>query len=865
MLAKVIDDEERENDHRLREPISVRRSLSSDCIKDSQGGKRGRSDAKFLKAHPCNNVTSDQVTSRRSKSVDKPSHCDEKHNSSKRTIIKEKSERRVRHVPCPSYRPKKDCEEDELLSCRPTRDVEPEEIEEYYPAVPSNSVDSILDTDLPLTRENGKNYSRFLKCPACGWEDVKHKDTDEKNERRSYVPCSEYNKDLPGEYSACVGCDKIAHDDLHYQSVVNTDLSEYLKKYDSRNFKLLEWLSKHPSAVSLIKPPADSPILSPVESVKTTEKHADAEVQHSEDLKEPSKVDVLISPSIQTQVVQIDPAATHKLQFSTIKAQLELILSGSIERSRLNEFAESVTRVTKSVQSAESPAKQTRFSFESEKHEIGVNTVDAFDKALDNTVCVSGEMKKCVSIQTLDEKEEERNKYYKDDTMKEVAINVVDQTSKGMQSAICVSRGNSACRMASEKKLELGTTTSVHQVRSVSCMTSENAKEFKSNFVQCVSKEKLKALTRSESHDSVKHCIRDVKSKHLVEKRTQEFEDPCTTDTCPWNILHLSKNPIVAPVLQQLLQNILSMHEQRTQEYKCRLKENCLIDGSKMVIAIKEYIKMLESSIIRDDLSEFSGKFDKKSSLEEVRREPSLRETGTCITRDDKSTVTEENIFVVLPSVFTKSDEGRKAVEDNMLILEKTKRKHSMLDKKVCTHLNCKDVGISRSLVQLSSRDMEVQSDTRSFKDSVCVAKYEDTTKKVSVGTQKRDPILVRVIKCNESQPIVRSDKGTLTLRTDMNFAKRYTSKRVETCGRSTCIPSTVCRMSNEANLKSAFRKERDNEIIEDYDICDINCKGKMSYDWTDVTNVDILSNMTNSRIPVCMKSPRKYTYARSK
>lgn len=281
-----------------------------------------------------------------------------------------------------------------------------------------------------------------------------------------------------------------------------------------------------------------------------------------------------------------------------------------------------------------------------------------------------------------------------------------------------------------------------------------------------------------------------------------------------------------------------------------------------MVTAIKEYIKMLESSIIRDDLSEFSGKFDKKSSLEEVRRELNSREIGTCITRDDKSTVTKENIFV---PVFTKSDEGQKIVGDNMLILEKTKRKHSMVDKKVCTRLNCKDVGISGSLVQLSSRDMEVQGDTRSFKDSVCVAKYEDTAERVSVGTQKRDPILVRVIKCNESQPIVRSDKGTLTLRTDMNFAKRYTSKRVETCGRSTCIPSTVCRMSNEANLKSAFRKEWESEMIEDYDICDINCKGKMSYDWTDVTNVDILSNMTNSRIPVCMKSPRKYTYARSK
>ncbi|CAD1468777.1 unnamed protein product [Heterotrigona itama] len=842
MLAKVIDDEER-----IREPISIRRSLSSDCIKDSQRKRSSRSEGEFLKTHLCNNVTCDQVTSRRSKSMDKPSHCDGKRNSTKKTIMKEKSEKRVRYVPCPSYRPKKDlkdCEEDELLSCRPTRDVEPEEIEEYCPAVPSTSVDSKFDTGPPLTRETSENCKLlFLKCPVCGWEDAK-------NERRSHVPCSEYNKNLSGEYSVCVGCDKVAHDDPHYRSVGNTDLSEYLKKYSSGNFELLEWLSKHPSAVSLIRLPATPPVLSPVESVNTTEKHADAEVQHSEDLK---KDDVPITTSIETRVVQVEPAVTHKLQFGTIKAQLELIVSESTERSRPNEFAESVTRTTRSVQSAEPPTRETRTSFESKRHEIGINTMDAFDKALDNTVCVSAGTKKCVSIQTLDEierNEEEKkgNKHCKDDTMKEVGVNVVDQTSRGMQSTICVSRGNSACRVSSEKKSELGTTTSVHRVRSVSCVTVENVKEFRSSFVQCVSKEKFQASTRSECH----------------EKRTQELEDPCTTDTCPWNILHLSRNPIVAPVLQQLLQNILSMHEQRTQECKYRLKENCLIDLNKMVTAIKEYIKMLESTIIRDDLPEFSGKFDKKSSLDEVRREPSLKET--CIIRNDKSIMTEENIFVpVLQSVFTRSDERQKTMEDNMLILEKTKREHSMVDKELCTHLNCKDVGVSGSLAQLSSRDMEVQGDTRSFKDSVCVAKCEYTAERISVGTQKRDPILVRVIKCNESQPIVRSDKGTSTLKTGMNFAKRYTSKRVETCGRSTCIPSTVCRMSNEANLKSAFHKERENEMIDNYDICDINCKGKMSYDWTDVTNVDIFSTMTNSKIPVCMKPPRKYIHIREK
>ncbi|XP_033319668.1 uncharacterized protein LOC117216775 isoform X3 [Bombus bifarius] len=881
MLAKVIDDEERQSCQlHEQEMTSAVRSLSSDSIKTSQERKRVNPEAKYVEIHPCNNVTGGRMISKRSKSQEKPSCLDGKRNSTGETITKEKREKRVKYVPCPSFRPKKnnsrDQEIDELLYYKPTRDVESQEI-----AIPNTSMDTRFNRDFPLTKENDNSYELpFLKCPLCGWEDVKHEQIDcNKNERRNYISCSEYNKNLSDGYSPCAGCDRVTRDNLPFRSMGITDLSEYLKKYvnNSEDLEFLQTLSRHASFASLItRHPsvvtlitglsARASITSAVKPIQITKKSAHTEVEQSEDPKRILKNNIPASISVQTQVLQVDPVVTGKLQLGTIEASTQLVLPDLDKHSKPIEFVpKDVSRDTKKEQGTESEplAIETRFSIGRKKREIGVNAMDSFDKAVQNTVCIS--------IQTtddIDQKGKEQDKYYKTDTieMKEVAINVVDQASKGIQSSICLSRGNLAYRMSFEKMVEFGTTMSLHQVRSVGCVTAGKIKEFKSNFVQCVSKEKF-PLARSKSDDSMKRCAhQDTELKHFVEKGPQEFEDSCTTDTCPLNILHLSRDPTMLSVLQQLLQKILFIHEQKMQDkYKYRLKENCFIDMDKMVTAIKEYIMMLEPSVIRDDVKKFHEKVDKKSSLTEVRRRPSLKEIGTFTMCNDKLTMTEEDIFeLILQSTFTKMDKRQGTMEDNILLLEKMKRKYPMIDKEVCTRLNCKDVGISGSLMQLCNRDIEVQGDARLFKDSVCVAKYEDITERISVGTQKRDPILVRVIKCNESQAVVRSDKETLTMKKDVHFEKKCISKRVETCGRPTCIPSTVCKITNEANLKSTLRKEHENEMIDSYDICDINCKGKISYDWTDVTN-DILSNVTNSKIPICMRPLQKYTYARSK
>ncbi|OAD52920.1 hypothetical protein WN48_11166 [Eufriesea mexicana] len=806
MLTKVIDDEEKTQQ---REATAVFRSISSDNINNSQRKEKMGATAKFLKFRPCNETTCDQF-SRRSKSVEKSCHLDEKLRSTEKVIIKEKSEKKVRYVPCPQFKKKevnlRDQIEDALLSYKPTKDTK-SKITEYSEAIPSTSMDSRFNSSFPLTTRNVENYeSSFLKCPL-------------------YLP---------------------------YQCLGITDLSEYAKRYidNSGDFEILQDLSKVPEKIQ----------------------YADVEIQYSEDLKKVVKDNIPAPTSIQMQFVQLDPIRENKVQCSTIGTSTQkIILSDLHKHLGSNTFVtECISRSTKSIQCArlKLSAKETQSSSnyivpEKKKNEIGVNTANYIEKQIQNTVCISDDTKVCISLQTLNELGQKKEE-------KEVAVNIVDYVSKEIQSTICVSRGNLAYCMSSEKMIEFGTTMSLHQVRSIGCITAANAKEFKSNFVQCRFQEK--SLTPSKSYNSIKHCVQDKDFKHFVEKKTQEFEDVCTINTCPLNILHLSKeDPNMMSVLQELLQNILSIHENRTQDkYKYHLKGNCSIDATKMVTAIKEYtMEMLEPGITKNDTKKFHKKSEIKSSLQEITEKSSFSEINSLTIYENKLIMTEESITEpVFQSTIITKDKSQSTIGDDTLLLENAKR--SMIDKEVYTHLNYKDVGINKSLMQLPKHDMMIQSNSQLLEDPTYFAKYEKgIRKKINVGTQKRDPILVRVIKCNESQAVVRSDKETLTIRRDVNLKKKCIDKRIETCGRPTCIPPIICRKSNEFNMGTIFHKERENKVIDNYhvyknDICDKHCKKKTSYDWTDVANFNVLSNVTNPNIPMYVR-PRNYMYCRKK
>lgn len=75
-------------------------------------------------------------------------------------------------------------------------------------------MDSKLN-DISSLRKNYENYeSPFLKCPLCGWEDIKYKEIEE-NSKKNYTSCSEYNKDIFGIYTNCAGCDKVTRDSTY--------------------------------------------------------------------------------------------------------------------------------------------------------------------------------------------------------------------------------------------------------------------------------------------------------------------------------------------------------------------------------------------------------------------------------------------------------------------------------------------------------------------------------------------------------------------------------------------------------------------------------------------------------------------------
>lgn len=209
MLMKVIADEERVQQ---REII---KSLSSDNIKRMN----------------------EKICDQRNKSVEKPSHLTRKNNLN--TIIKEK---KIRCVPYSQFRPKEnyltDRKEDHPSLLRPTRDTEFETIgkKNYFKIkqlnadilfffiilecpelVSKTSMDSKLNDISSLTKNYETYESPFLKCPLCGWEDIKNKEIE--NSKKNYIPCSAYNKDIFGIYTNCAGCDKVTRDSTYYKLI----------------------------------------------------------------------------------------------------------------------------------------------------------------------------------------------------------------------------------------------------------------------------------------------------------------------------------------------------------------------------------------------------------------------------------------------------------------------------------------------------------------------------------------------------------------------------------------------------------------------------------------------------------------------
>ncbi|XP_076643830.1 uncharacterized protein LOC143354031 isoform X2 [Halictus rubicundus] len=535
--------------------------------------------------------------------------------------------------------------------------------------------------------------------------------------------------------------------------------------------------------------------------------------------------------SPQLQVVQLDPGEKNAFEGGAIEActRFKIILPDSKKNSGgIPVGTQSVCQCTQGVQCSkpELCTKGTQLSLELKKNDAHTSTVEYREWGTQCIVCLPEERRRSASIQTINHMQEKQvGVYTVKQNLEDKAVNVNGQASKGTQSTVCVSRGSTARSSSLERTRDVETSSSVQRVHSSGSVTTVCYKSVGTGG-ECV------PPSRAKSHGSLKGCIRQKDYKEAAVGETEAYMKACNAETCPRNMSELIKDPTVTTALQQLLCKMLSSkinHEQK------KYSTDCATDATEMVKRIKEFaITALGVDLTKDECVQTLSNAETHS---------------VCV---NKLTMTREDPYkLVYRSTGVQGDgsEGAPTLKE---------AKKLVADKEVCTHCEYRDIGTNGSLLQ--TRDTGIQN---GLDNSVCSNKINiDKQHRITVGTQKRDPILVRVIKCTDSQAIKKSDKETLTLKTEDDLEKKFLDKRVETCGRSTCVPYTICISSNQEEPK--FQVNCDYRKRSSMDRCDDNCKGKLycDQDWTDVTNTDAFNCMHTPKIPLC--TTRKCTFARN-
>nr|XP_033329558.1 uncharacterized protein LOC117222144 isoform X2 [Megalopta genalis] len=513
----------------------------------------------------------------------------------------------------------------------------------------------------------------------------------------------------------------------------------------------------------------------------------------------PAKVSTLdtetqTTESLQTQVMQLDPTVKTTFGSGAIEActRFKIILPDSKKSLEMHTVGtENVCQCTQGVQCLQPQlcTKGTQLSLELKKN-AHTSTVTYKERGTQCTVCMPEEGRCSASIQTI----------------RQSSVQTMTRSS------------------SLEKMKDVGTTSSIHRIHSSDSVTLVSYKSVGTGGEYALP-------SRAKSHGSLKRCIQQKDYKEVAVGETELYIKPCNADTCPRNMSELMKDPTVTTVLHQLLCKISSKTNRvsrciksQTDYEQRKYSTGCATDATEMVKRIKEYaITALGVHLSKDECIQTSTDTETTPSV--------------CV---NKLTMTREDPYKPINRSTGVQVDGNNRTSGFKEI------KKRVADKEVCTCCEYKDIGTNGSL--LRTCDMGIQN---GLDNSVCSNKIEtDKHLRSTVGTQKRDPILVRVIKCTDAQTIKKTDKETLT------------DKRIEACGRSTCAPYTVCVPS--------YKEESKHQVNRDYherscmSRCDDTCKGNSNKDWTDVTNVDAFNCIRNSKIPLCTYPVRKCTFARS-
>ncbi|XP_036140873.1 uncharacterized protein LOC105835046 [Monomorium pharaonis] len=189
-------------------------------------------------------------------------------------------------------------------------------------------------------------------------------------------------------------------------------------------------------------------------------------------------------------------------------------------------------------------------------------------------------------------------------------------------------------------------------------------------------------------------------------------------------------------------------------------------------------------------------------------------------------------------------------------------KKPFVKDKDITARTENHDIGLNVSLPQVSLRDSGTQYTSKKLQDIGVVTdcSFEE---KISVATQNREPIFIRVIKSNHSEDILKLDKETC-----VRDAHILRMMRIEKCSKNRYQKYSVREYDEELHPGIYHLCEREVNCIDYYMSLLSNgiygySKSLLSrnYDWTkaNIPNLGLPSNQGVSKIPLYAKS-RKYT-----
>lgn len=203
--------------------------------------------------------------------------------------------------------------------------------------------------------------------------------------------------------------------------------------------------------------------------------------------------------------------------------------------------------------------------------------------------------------------------------------------------------------------------------------------------------------------------------------------------------------------------------------------------------------------------------------------------------------------------------------ENSITCVETMTEKPIVKDKDIIARTENRDIGLNVSLPQTSLREMGTQYIPKQFQDSGIVTDccFEE---KISVATQSCEPILIRVIKSNNNEGILKSDKGTCVrdahvlwnvANVDKGLKNMYKKDSVRGYYDGLSHPGVSHVREKEVNCAD-YRSSLfvPNETYKRYK-SSLPC----NYDWTEtnIPNFGLSSNQRISRIPLYAKS-RKCT-----